>query len=404
MAQVFKATVVGLNGTSKVIAFTSSPTLTVFPVTAASNSIMYANGARSCVIIPAAPGATNIGNSYYCSDTQDALVVLMNDTTVVDLTTATTLTIGTDLHFVKEVDHVIDVNASTTATVTGGKITMQAGTGNTTGNGGAIDIVGGTGGATAATLGGAVTIKSGVSGAGNGVSGAVLIESGASTGAATGTVTIRSGIPATSGASGVLAIATGSVTTANSGALSIFTGVSVTGNSGAFTLGTGATTTGNSSGVTISTGNAGTGNSGDITLSPGTASAVVGKIIMSNAVVEKHKTAAVNSTATLTAKQVATGYITSTSAAAVTMTLPTGTDLGSELGAAQGTVHRLYIDNTAGSNTITLAVSVNGILSQLAAAVGASAGLLTTVSGATGVSCYELVFSSATAFVFTRIV
>lgn len=112
---------------------------------------------------------------------------------------------------------------------------------------------------------------------------------------------------------------------------------------------------------------------------------------------------AINATATATAQQVATGYITSTSAAATTITLPTGTLLGSELGALQGTVFDLYIDNTAGANTVTMGVATNGIKSALGAAVAASAGLLTVPSGVTGQACFRLMFSSPTAYTFTRI-
>jgi hypothetical protein len=62
----------------------------------------------------------------------------------------------------------------------------------------------------------------------------------------------------------------------------------------------------------------------------------------------------------------------------------------------------LYIDNTAGASTVTIAVAVNGILSAVAAAVGASAGLLTVPSGVTGQARFTLMFSSATAYTFTR--
>ncbi len=125
-------------------------------------------------------------------------------------------------------------------------------------------------------------------------------------------------------------------------------------------------------------------------------------ISTSRALVQKRTTAAINSTATATAAQVATGYITSTSAAATTITLPTGTLLGAALGATQGTTHELYIDNTAGANTVTIAVAANGILSALATAVGASAGLLTVPSGVTGQARFTIMFSSATAYTFTR--
>jgi len=117
-------------------------------------------------------------------------------------------------------------------------------------------------------------------------------------------------------------------------------------------------------------------------------------------------TAAINATATATAAQVATGYITTTSASAVTITLPTGTDLGAALGATKGTVLDLYIDNTAStaSGVVTIAVATNGILSAAAAAgSGAGAGLLTVPIGVTGVGCFRIMFSSATAYVFSRI-
>ena len=122
-----------------------------------------------------------------------------------------------------------------------------------------------------------------------------------------------------------------------------------------------------------------------------------------NAPLVTHATkAAVNTTATLTSAQVALGYITSTSAAAVTMTLPTGTLLGGVLGASQGFVHELYIDNTAGANTVTVAVATNGILSDAATTTAASFGQLTVASGVTGLARFTLMFSSATAYVFTR--
>lgn len=111
---------------------------------------------------------------------------------------------------------------------------------------------------------------------------------------------------------------------------------------------------------------------------------------------------AINATATATAAQVATGYITSTSASATTITLPTGTLLGAELGATQGTTLDLYIDNTAGASTVTIAVNTNAILSTAAADTAGSFGDLTVAAGATGLAKYTIMFSSATAYVFTR--
>ncbi len=119
--------------------------------------------------------------------------------------------------------------------------------------------------------------------------------------------------------------------------------------------------------------------------------------------IQKLTPVAANATATLTAAQVATGYITSTSAAATTLTLPTGTLLGAAIGAVQGTLVNLFIDNTAGANIVTIAVAVNGVLSALAAAgAGAGPGLLTVAAGVTGQAEFTLMFSSATAYTFTR--
>jgi hypothetical protein len=76
--------------------------------------------------------------------------------------------------------------------------------------------------------------------------------------------------------------------------------------------------------------------------------------------------------------------------------------LGAALGATQGTVFDLYIDNTGGASTVTVAVAVNGILSTAAADTAGSFGDLTIAAGATGVGRFTIMFSSATAYVFTR--
>lgn len=111
---------------------------------------------------------------------------------------------------------------------------------------------------------------------------------------------------------------------------------------------------------------------------------------------------AVNTTGTATAAQVADGYITSTSAAPVTITLPTGTDLGTALGATRGTILDLFIDNTAGASTVTVAVNTNAVLSTAAVDTAGSFGDLTIAAGATGLARFTLMFSSATAYTFTR--
>ena len=120
---------------------------------------------------------------------------------------------------------------------------------------------------------------------------------------------------------------------------------------------------------------------------------------------------AVNATATLTAAQVEGGWITSTSAAAVTMTMPTGTLLGAQVGATQGYTFDFVIDNTAGSNTVTVAVGTNAVQSDwdnqitTATASGAAAPVLplAVVSGTSGIAVYRILFSSPTAYVFSRV-
>ena len=110
----------------------------------------------------------------------------------------------------------------------------------------------------------------------------------------------------------------------------------------------------------------------------------------------------INATATATAAQVATGYITSTSAAATVITLPTGTLLGAALNAVQGTTFDLLIDNTAGASSVSIVAAVNGILSSAGVDSAASFGDLTVAAGVTGLGRYTIMFSSATAYVFTR--
>ena len=141
--------------------------------------------------------------------------------------------------------------------------------------------------------------------------------------------------------------------------------------------------------------------SGPVTSTNGFIGAITGNIAGTGTTTHA-TTAAINATATATAAQVATGFITSTSAALTTITLPTGTLLGAALGATKGTVFDLYIDNTGGASVVTIAVAVNGILSTAAADSALSFGDLTVAAGVTGLGCFRIMFSSATAYVFTR--
>ncbi len=109
------------------------------------------------------------------------------------ISASTTVTVGTNQSFAKEVDHTITVATTTTAATVGGKISIQGGTGATSGAGGAAELIGGTAGATAGATGGAVNITGGAQGAGNGITGAVNITTQNATGGAAGNILLTPG-------------------------------------------------------------------------------------------------------------------------------------------------------------------------------------------------------------------
>ncbi len=117
------------------------------------------------------------------------------------------------------------------------------------------------------------------------------------------------------------------------------------------------------------------------------------------AIVESHTAHAAPITATLEAAELATGYITSTSAAAVSLTLPTATLLAAEIGAVAGTSFEFIVDNTAGANTVTILVGA-GITAATPVITG---GATLTVSVANAIGIFRIVFSSATVAKLYRI-
>jgi len=135
-------------------------------------------------------------------------------------------------------------------------------------------------------------------------------------------------------------------------------------------------------------------------------STFTGPVVSNNGFIAGHQVTttdnAINATAVATAAQVATGYITSTSASPTSITLPTGTLLGGLIGATRGTSFDLYVDNTAGASVVTIVVATNGILSTAAVDTAGSFGDLTIAAGVTGLARFTIMFSSATAYVFTR--
>lgn len=107
---------------------------------------------------------------------------------------------------------------------------------------------------------------------------------------------------------------------------------------------------------------------------------------------------ALNATGTLTAATLLSKVITSTSAAAVTGTLDTATNLGAALGAGQGTEFDFVVDNTAGANTFTVAVGT-GITAITPVITGGAT--LTVAAGTAGK--FKLYFKSATAAILIRV-
>lgn len=95
----------------------------------------------------------------------------------------------------------------------------------------------------------------------------------------------------------------------------------------------------------------------------------------------------INVTATATPAQVASRYITSTSAAAVTITLPSAASIWKVVGGGEvGSTLDFVVDNSAGANTVTVAVG-SGIVVATSAITG---GAVLTVSTANKVGTFRL--------------
>ena len=147
-----------------------------------------------------------------------------------------------------------------------------------------------------------------------------------------------------------------------------------------------------------------------------------GPVASTNGFVPSGPSVAINATGTISAAALQVGYITSTSAAATTITLPICVTAGAvqgiatRLGAVRGQQFSFIVDNnvagSASAVTIAVAAGAANALSD-AATVGASAvafGKLTVASGVTGVAQFTLMFTggdgvtpgSATGYTLTR--
>jgi hypothetical protein len=94
---------------------------------------------------------------------------------------------------------------------------------------------------------------------------------------------------------------------------------------------------------------------------------------------------AVNTSATLTGAQIAGGFITSTTAAAVSATLPTGAvlDASGSWGVGEGVIW--HVSNTGGTNAITVVTASNNTLNGSGAVAANTTGQFITFKTAAGV-------------------
>ncbi len=127
---------------------------------------------------------------------------------------------------------------------------------------------------------------------------------------------------------------------------------------------------------------------------------ILARLPWSETAQKNHTASAVNATATITADELKTGYITSTSAAPVTATLPTATALLAVLaGAAAGTWFDFAVDNSAGASVVTVAASASIAVYAVPVITGGST--LTVAAGV--VALFRIYFTSATVAKIYRI-
>lgn len=309
------------------------------------------------------------------------------------LTSNTTLIVGTDEIFSKEVNHNISVDTSTTAATAGGNLTISSGIGATSGNGGALNIIAAASGNTAGSAGGNILVQSGATGATSGLSGTVIIQSAGSSG---------------TGTSGNTTLRTGASVSANSGSVSVTTGqVSTLGNTGNINLITGdSATSGNTGSITIRSGTAISGIAGNISIIPGNSSStsIVSSIILNKSVLNIPSNASVASGATITTVQLLNGHITATGATG-NWTLPDTADIIIALGGGVnvGTNFEFIFNakSMTATNTATLVVGAN--MSVMSAPAITGGGSLTITQNTQVVGLFRVIFDSTTTCKISRI-
>ena len=123
-----------------------------------------------------------------------------------------------------------------------------------------------------------------------------------------------------------------------------------------------------------------------------------------NNIINKPTLSAINASATATAAQVVSGYFTSTSAAATTITLPTASAIATQISGsngsiAQGTSLYFTVDNSTGANTVTVAVNTGVIIVPTVVVTGSN--VLTVAKSSVGI--FKLVFTSSTTAILFRV-
>ena len=194
----------------------------------------------------------------------------------------------------------ISGQSATGSTISGAAVSLTAGAGNTSGNGGSVTITSGAGGNTTGTSGvlaisvgsssshsGALTITGGASSAtlaagavtitggansSTGAGGTVTIKSGASTSGPGGTITLNGGTGSTTG--GSFSIRGGIGGTSTGGGLSLFGGNSTSGTGGSFSMAGGTSTSATGGSVTIAPGTGGVAN-GTVSINAGAGGTVI---------------------------------------------------------------------------------------------------------------------------------
>lgn len=122
-------------------------------------------------------------------------------------------------------------------------------------------------------------------------------------------------------------------------------------------------------------------------------------VVKDGGFIKKPTAVAIDVTATATAAQIASGYITSSTAAAVSITTPSATDLATALGITGVGEFDFVVENTGSTNAITIVLG-SGITAATPVITG---GGTLTISAANDVGLFKLVFTSPTVAKIFRI-